>query len=242
MPRVRSNPRVRGEKVTRLTQAVRVRPLKREGHRPNEEYSARNAQSTVVSRILRPWRFLTGNAAFFVFIPTRVKNKQERTEEKMNVKLLKLLEKNARMDNKALAALLGISEEEVAREISEMQTSGIIKGYKCVIDWEKVDNASVSAIIELKVVPKAGLGFEEVAERIAKYPEVESVSLMSGACDLTVTVTGSTFRDVSDFVAKELAVIDGVTSTATQFIMRRYKEFGIELFSTEDDGRSKVSL
>ena len=77
---------------------------------------------------------------------------------------------------------------------------------------------------------------------ISRYPEVESVSLMSGACDLIVTVKGTTFRDVSAFVAKELAVIDGVTSTATQFIMRRYKEFGVELTSTEDDGRGKISL
>ena len=160
----------------------------------------------------------------------------------MNVKILKLLERNARMSEKSIAAALGLSEEEVAREIQEMQSAGIIRGYKGVIDWEKVDESSVSAIIELKVVPKAGLGFEEVAEYISHYPEVESGSLMSGACDLIVIVKGTTFRDVSNFVAKELAVIDGVTSTATQFIMRRYKEFGVELMGSEDDGRGKISL
>ena len=160
----------------------------------------------------------------------------------MNTKILKLLEKNARMETSDIATVVGLTEEEVKREISDMEKSGIIRGYKGVIDWEKVNTGSVSAIIELKVTPKAGLGFEEVAERIAKYPAVESVSLMSGACDLTVVVTGKTFREVSFFVAKELAVIDSVTSTATQFIMRRYKEFGVELINTDTDEREKISL
>jgi len=160
----------------------------------------------------------------------------------MNVKILKLLEQNARMDIKDIATVAGITEEEARREISDMESDGIIRGYKGVIDWEKVNTGAVSAIIELKVTPKAGLGFEEVAERIAKYPAVESVSLMSGACDLTVVVTGRTFQEVSTFVAKELAIIDSVTSTSTQFIMRRYKEFGVELTNTEEDGRSRISL
>ncbi len=160
----------------------------------------------------------------------------------MNIKILKLLEKNARMEIADIATVTGLAEDEVKNEIKEMERSGIIRGYKGVIDWEKVDTGAVSAIIELKVTPKAGLGFEEVAERIAKYPAVESVSLMSGACDLTVVVTGKTFQEVSAFVAKELAVIDSVTSTATQFIMRRYKEFGVELINSEEDGRGKISL
>ena len=160
----------------------------------------------------------------------------------MNVKILKLLEKNARMEIADIATVTSLSEDEVRREISKMEECGIIRGYKGVIDWEKVDSSTVSAIIELKVTPTAGLGFEEVAERIAKYPAVESVSLMSGACDLTVVVTGKTFQEVSLFVAKELALIDSVTSTATQFIMRRYKEFGVELVNNEEDGRGTISL
>lgn len=160
----------------------------------------------------------------------------------MNVKILKLLEKNARMEIADIATVTDLTEDEVRREIASMESAGIIRGYKGVIDWEKVDTGAVSAIIELKVTPKAGLGFEEVAERIAKYPAVESVSLMSGACDLTVVVTGKTFQEVSAFVAKELAIIDSVTSTATQFIMRRYKEFGVELTNTEEDGRGTISL
>ena len=160
----------------------------------------------------------------------------------MNVRILKLLEQNARMDVADIATVTHLSEDEVIAEMKEMEAEGIIRGYKGVIDWEKVNTGAVSAIIELKVTPKAGLGFEEVAERIAKYPAVESVSLMSGDCDLTVVVTGRTFQEVSTFVARELAVIDSVTSTSTQFIMKRYKEFGVELTDNEEDGRGKISL
>ena len=159
----------------------------------------------------------------------------------MNTKILKLLEKDARMSADDISVITGLDVKEVEREIAEMERDGIIRGYKGVINWEAVDSAMVSAIIELKVTPKAGLGFEEVAEVISRYPEVESVSLMSGACDLTVIVKGRTFHEVSSFVAKELATIESVTSTATQFIMRRYKEFGIELFGNEDE-RGTISL
>ena len=160
----------------------------------------------------------------------------------MNVKILKLLEKDARIEVKDIAAITGKSEVEVKSEIKAMEDDGIIRGYKGVIDWERVETDAVSAIIELKVVPAAGLGFEEVAARIAKYPAVESVYLMSGACDLIVTVKGRTFREVSDFLSKELALIDSVTSTATQFIMRKYKEFGVELVDDSEDERGNFSL
>ncbi len=160
----------------------------------------------------------------------------------MNKKILKLLEKDARISNEDIATITGLTVDEVRREISDMENEGIIRGYKGIIDWERVDPESVSAIIELKVTPTAGLGFEDVAERISRYPEVESVSLMSGACDLIVTVKGKTFHEVSSFLAKELAVIDSVTSTATQFIMRKYKELGCELKTEENDERGYVSL
>lgn len=160
----------------------------------------------------------------------------------MDKKILKLLEKDARMTTGDIAAIVGKSEAEVKAEIAGMEKAGVIRGYKGVIDWESVDNDRVSAIIELKVAPKAGFGFEDVAARIAKYPEVESVSLMSGAYDLNVVVRGKTFQEVAMFVAKELAVIDSVTSTATQFVMRRYKEFDVTLISDEKDERDNVSL
>lgn len=160
----------------------------------------------------------------------------------MNNKILKLLENNARMSNETIAAVTGMTESETQRCIDKMENDGIIRGYKSIIDWDKVEDSPVSAIIELKVIPKAGLGFEAIASHIAQYPNVESVFLMSGACDLCVIVKCKTFHEVSAFVAKELAVIDGVTSTATQFIMRRYKDFGIELSSADDDGRGNISL
>ncbi len=160
----------------------------------------------------------------------------------MNKKILKLLEKNARITDADIAVITGLSEDDVRREIREMEDEGIIRGYKGIIDWERVDPYSVSAIIELKVTPSAGLGFEDVACRIARYPEVESVSLMSGACDLIVTVKGRTFHEVSAFLAKEIATIPSVTSTATQFVMRKYKELGCELTGEEKDERGFISL
>ena len=134
-----------------------------------------------------------------------LKPKEITKMDNVDKKILKMLDLNARTELADIAAVADISEEEAAGRIAELEKAGVICGYKAVIDWEKVDTDSVSAIIELKVTPKAGLGFEEVAERIAKYPAVESVSLMSGACDLTVVVTGKTFQEVSAFVAKELA-------------------------------------
>ncbi|MBE6634937.1 MAG: Lrp/AsnC family transcriptional regulator [Ruminococcaceae bacterium] len=161
--------------------------------------------------------------------------------DKIDRKILKLLAENARMENADIAAITDISEKEVCRRIAALEKEGIICAYKSVIDWEKVDSDSVSAIIELKVTPKAGYGFEEVAARVASYPEVESVYLMSGAYDLNVVVKGRTFHEVSNFVSRELAMIESVTSTGTQFVMRRYKEYNVELLG-EEDGRSKISL
>lgn len=157
-------------------------------------------------------------------------------------KILKLLEKNARLSFSDIAIIIEESEEFVKKRISKLEGDGIIRGYKSVIDWEKVDSDRASAIIELKVTPKAELGFEEVASRIAKYPEVESVSLVSGAYDLSVVVKGRTFHEVCNFVAHELATIDSVTSTGTQFVMRRYKELDVELATEEKDERENISL
>ena len=160
----------------------------------------------------------------------------------VDLKILKLLEKNGRAEIEDVSAITGISEDEVAARIAALEKGGVIRGYKTVVDWSKVDPDRVSAVIELKVTPKAGFGFEEVAERIAKYPEVESVSLMSGAYDLNVVVKGKTFHEVTNFVSCQLATIDSVTGTATQFVMRRYKEFDVELISSDEDGRGKIFI
>lgn len=160
----------------------------------------------------------------------------------MNTNLLKLLNRDSRTSVKDLSAMLGISEDEVRSEIEEMEREGIIRGYKTVIDWERLDDANVSAIIELKVTPKAGLGFEEIAAKVMRYPEVESVYLMSGVYDLNVVVKGRTFHEVAQFVAKELAPIESVTSTATHFVLRRYKEMDVELLGDGIDERGSYSL
>ena len=160
----------------------------------------------------------------------------------MNEKILKLLTKDARMSPAEMAATLGLTEAEVSVSLRAMEESGIIRGYKAVIDWEKTEKAYVSAIIELKVTPKAGYGFEEIAERISRYPEVEAVYLMSGVYDLSVVVKAKTFQDVAMFVAKELSTLDSVTSTATHFVLRRYKELDVALGAKETDERGMFSL
>ena len=158
----------------------------------------------------------------------------------MKIEVLKLLSKNAKYSEDDIATMLGISASEVTDYIKQLEKEGLIKGYKAVIDWEKLDGAYVSAIVEVNVVPKAGLGFEEVAEKIMKYKEVESVYLMSGNYDLNVIVKGKTLQDIARFVAKELATIDSVTSTTTHFVMRRYKELDVELISGMSDDRGQI--
>ena len=121
----------------------------------------------------------------------------------MNIQILNLIEKNAKITAEEIATITELTVEQVTREIAEMTEAGVICAYKGVIDWDKVVNDRVSAIIELKVCPTAGYGFEEVARRIARYPEVESVSLMSGGYDLSVIVRAKTFQEVAMFVSKE---------------------------------------
>ena len=160
----------------------------------------------------------------------------------MNVKLLKLLSKNACYTVDELAVMTGLSEDEVKSEVAEMEKEGLIRGYKAVIDWERLDSAMVSAIIELKVEPQPDVGFEQIAEEVKKYAEVESVYLMSGGYDLCVIVKGKTFQEVAMFVAKQLAPMKYVVSTATHFILRRYKEMDIELIGDTKDDREKFSF
>ena len=160
----------------------------------------------------------------------------------MKYEVLKLLSKNAKYTAEDIPIMLGIAESEVKQYIKELEDDNIIRGYKAVVDWEKIDGTYVSAIVELNVVPKAGLGFEEVAEKVMSYREVEAVYLMSGDYDLNLIVKGKTLKDIAWFVAKELATIDSVTSTATHFVMRRYKEMDVELITGSDDDRGQLFL
>ncbi len=160
----------------------------------------------------------------------------------MNMDILKHLAENARYTVHDLAVMCNLTDDAVRAEIREMEASGLIRGYKAVIDWEQLDSAKVSAIIELKVIPEADNGFEKIADEIRKYDEVESVYLMSGAYDFNVVVKASTFQEVCMFVAKCLAPMKGVTSTATHFVLRRYKELDIDLCGGSGDDRRKMSL
>lgn len=155
-------------------------------------------------------------------------------------KLLKLLDTNARLTKAQLAAMLNTTEDEVTRQMSELEQSGVVRAYKALIDWERTDRAYVTAVIELRVTPKRDLGFEGIAEQVMRFDEVESVYLMSGGYDLLVTVTGRTFKEVSMFVAKRLSTLDSVLSTATHFVLRRYKENGVMFLGEQKDERGAL--
>lgn len=155
-------------------------------------------------------------------------------------KLLELLDTNARLSTAQLAAMLNTTEEEVARQMTALEQAGIVRAYKALIDWERTNRECVTAVIELRVTPKRDLGFETIAETVMRFDEVESVYLMSGGYDLLVTVTGRTFKDVSMFVAKRLSTLDSVLSTATHFVLRRYKESGVMFLGEEKDQRGAL--
>lgn len=155
--------------------------------------------------------------------------------------ILDLLAKNARLSNAEIAVMLGMTEQEVSAEIEAMEKSGIIKGYATLID-QSVENPNlVTAYIELKVTPMAESGFDDIAKFIAQYDAVKSVTLMSGAYDLGITIIGENLRVISDFVARQLSTIDGVISTATHFELKSYKENGILMCEEENDERGFVS-
>lgn len=152
-------------------------------------------------------------------------------------KLLNLLDNNARLTTEQLATMLGRTEAEVAEQIAALEQSGAIRGYKALIDWDRTDREYVTAIIELRVSPKRDSGFESIAQSIMRLEEVESVYLMSGGYDLSVLVTGRTFQEVAMFVAKRLSSMDAVLSTATHFVLRRYKDRGVMFLDEPRDER-----
>ena len=155
--------------------------------------------------------------------------------------LLKLLKNNARLSNDQLGAMLGMTEDEVTQKIKEYEESGVIMGYSTILNDELCSNDNVTALIELKVTPAADSGFDDVARKIMSYDEVESVVLMSGGFDLSVTVTASSLKSVAEFVAQRLAKIDGVIPTATHFVLKTYKDKGISVNMEDKDERGLVS-
>lgn len=156
--------------------------------------------------------------------------------------ILKLLEDNARYTNEEIAVMLGKTSQEISKSIEKLEKDGVIRGYKAIVDREKLSANHVIALIELKVTPKRDFGFDEVAQKISEYPEVEDVYLMSGGFDLALILSGKTFKDIALFVSGRLAIIDSVVSTATHFVLSQYKDKGIILHDNCKDERGNASL
>ena len=157
--------------------------------------------------------------------------------------LLNLLQENSNISHEKLAKKLGVDEITVKNKIEELEKSGIIAGYKAIINWDKFDKeADPSVFIELKVAPQIGNGFDRIAERIAQFPQVKTVYLMSGGYDLFVSVKGKTMKEVALFVAEKFATLEGVTGTTTHFILKKYKEDGIFMKNKTSDSRQVITL
>ena len=159
----------------------------------------------------------------------------------MREQILKAIEKNSRIDLKELSIMLGEEEIDVVNEIAAMEAEGVICGYHTLIDWEKTSIEKVSALIEVRVTPQRGQGFDTIAERIYKYPEVNSVYLISGGYDLLVSLEGKSLKEVSNFVSDKLSTLDTVLSTATHFILKKYKDHGTILAKKYMDERLKMT-
>ncbi len=155
----------------------------------------------------------------------------------LNESILKAIEKDARVDIAELAVRLDVSETDIANTMSDMEKEGIICGYHTMIDWDKTSVDKVNALIEVRVTPQRGQGFDSIAERIYSYPEVSSLYLLSGGYDLLVTIEGKTLKEISSFVYEKLATQETVLSTATHFILKRYKDHGIVMEAKHEDIR-----
>lgn len=160
----------------------------------------------------------------------------------MRTRILEMLYNNSKMSYDDMAVMLDIPKDILVAEISAMEEEGIICGYTTMINWDKTDCEKVSAVIEVKVAPQRGLGFDKIAERIYRFEEVESVSLMSGAYDLSVTIEGKSMKEVAIFVHEKLAPLEAVLSTSTSFVLKKYKEHGVTLANRKKiEGRMKIT-
>ena len=156
--------------------------------------------------------------------------------------ILKILEENPRYTNEEIGVMVNKPTKEVDRVIRQLEKEGVICGYAAILDRDRMDDNFVEAVIELKVTPKKDFGFDEIADKISQYDEVEDVNLMSGTYDLSLTVTGKSFKDIALFVSQRLATLDSVVSTATHFVLSRYKEKGIIKHEYKADERGNASI
>ncbi|MBQ6024636.1 MAG: Lrp/AsnC family transcriptional regulator [Lachnospiraceae bacterium] len=157
-------------------------------------------------------------------------------------KILRAIAKDSKIAAEELAIRLGCTKEELVTAIAEMEADKVICGYPTLIDWDKVSDEKVTALIELKVTPQRGQGFDKIAERIYKFDEVESVYLMSGGFDLTVIIRGKSMKEVSRFVFEKLAPMESIQSTATHFVLKKYKDQGLIMQFESDDERIQMNF
>lgn len=155
----------------------------------------------------------------------------------MREQILMVIEKNSRINMKELAVILGVEEVDVINELAAMEEEGVICGYHTLIDWEKTNNEKVTALIEVRVTPQRGHGFDSIAERIYRYSEVNAVYLISGGYDLMIILEGRTLKEISSFVSDKLSTEESVLSTATHFILKKYKDHGTILEKKTKDER-----
>ena len=160
----------------------------------------------------------------------------------MREELLKTIEKNSRIELKELAVRLGVNEVDVANELAAMEAEGIICGYHTLMNWENTSVEKVSALIEVRVTPQRGQGFDHIAQRIYNYPEVEALYLISGGYDLLISLEGKSLKEIAMFVSDKLAPLDSVLSTATHFILKKYKDHGTILAKKATDEREMITL
>ena len=159
----------------------------------------------------------------------------------MREELLSVIEKNSRINTSELAVRLGVNEVDVVNELANLEKEGIICGYHTLIDWEKAGTEKVTGLIEEKVTPQRGQGFDHIAERIYNYPEVRAVYLISGGYDLLVTLEEKSLKEIAGFVTDKLSTLDSVLSTATHFILKKYKDHGTIFDKKHSDEREVVS-
>ena len=159
----------------------------------------------------------------------------------MKKNLLKLLEDDARLSTEQLSVMLDAPKENIEKELNELEKNGTILGYKAMIDWEKTDREYVTAMIDVKLSPQRDRGFDKIAEKIFNYPEVQAVYLMSGAYDLSVLIEGRTMKEVAYFVSQKLAPIESIISTATHFVLHKYKDKGVVYGYSEIDERGNCN-
>ena len=162
--------------------------------------------------------------------------------QSMTKELLSLLEHNSRLTAKEISDELNVSQETIAHLISDLEAGRVICGYNTIINWDKITDEKCNALIEVKVTPQRGTGFDRIADRISRFDEVDSVYLMSGGYDFMVIVNGKSMKEVSSFVFNKLATIDCVQSTATHFVLKKYKDHGVQLQERPTDKRTNVVL